>query len=110
LARRRQAVCKVVWIVDSASPCIVFTSLTRRQIGTRPPFGVIHRARGEPENRVKNRQPDLFANRTLVSSMLTNQLARSLSPDSSQISRRSHSQRQRCQPGSGTRPFKKCRL
>ncbi len=56
------------------NPRFVVTSLTRRQIGARELYEDLYCARGDMENRIKEQQLDLFADRTSTATMRANQL------------------------------------
>ena len=57
-----------------ANPRFVVTSLTSAEIDARRLYETIYCARGEMENRIKECQLDLFADRTSAASMRANQL------------------------------------
>lgn len=52
----------------------VVTSLPKQQWGTRELYEQLYCARGEMENRIKEQQLDLFADRTSASALRANQL------------------------------------
>ena len=78
--RPRRVVAKAEWLpgsnpqTDKANPRFVVTSLTRREVGARYLYQEIYCARGEMENRIKECQLDLFADRTSAATMRANQL------------------------------------
>jgi hypothetical protein len=78
-SRRRRVVAKAEWLPtqgggDKANPRFVVTSLTPAQYGARQLYEDLYCARGEMENRIKECQLDLFADRTSAATMRANQL------------------------------------
>lgn len=73
-SRRRRVVAKAEWLGDKANPRFVVTSLKRREIGARGLYERLYCARGDMENRIKECQADLFADRTSAATMAANQL------------------------------------
>jgi hypothetical protein len=77
-SRRRRVVGKAEWMPgrddDGANPRFVVTSLARAEIKARRLYERLYCARGEMENRIKECQLDLFADRTSARSMRANQL------------------------------------
>ncbi|WP_316980346.1 IS1380 family transposase [Shumkonia mesophila] len=76
-SRRRRVVGKAEWMPgrdDGANPRFVVTSLGRHEIKARRLYERLYCARGEMENRIKECQLDLFADRTSARSMRANQL------------------------------------
>ena len=73
-SRRRRVIAKAEWTGGEANPRFVVTSLTKRQTPTRALYEDIYCARGEMENRIKECQADLFADRTSSATMMANQL------------------------------------
>lgn len=75
---RRRVVAKAEWMPgrgeDGANPRFVVTSLERHEIRARRLYARLYCARGEMENRIKECQLDLFADRTSARSMRANQL------------------------------------
>ena len=57
-----------------ANPRFVVTSLSREKVGARHLHEKFYCARGAMENRIKQCQLDLFANRTSTATMHANQL------------------------------------
>jgi hypothetical protein len=57
-----------------ANPRFVVTSLKRGEAAARPLYEQIYCARGDMENRIKECQLDLFADRTSTATMQANQL------------------------------------
>ena len=72
-SRRRRVVAKAEWTNGEANPRFVVTSLTRRQCKTKYLYEV-YCARGDMENRIKECQLDLYADRTSAATMRANQL------------------------------------
>ena len=56
------------------NPRFVLTSIDRREIATRALYETVYCARGDMENRIKEQQPNLFADRTSSQKMRANQL------------------------------------
>ena len=65
---------KAEWTGGEANPRFVVTSLKPAEVGARHLYEVIYCARGEMENRIKECQLDLFADRTSAATMRANQL------------------------------------
>jgi hypothetical protein len=73
-SRERRVVAKGEWTEGKANPRFVVTSLSREQHEPRHLYEKIYCARGEMENRIKECQLDLFADRTSATTMRANQL------------------------------------
>ena len=77
-SRRRRVVAKAEWMPGrggkGANPRFVVTSLAAREIGARRLYEQLYCARGDMENRIKECQLDLFADRTSAATMRANQL------------------------------------
>ncbi len=73
-SRKRRVVAKAEWSKGEANPRFVVTSLTRRQCKAKYLYEKVYSARGNMENRIKECQLDLFADRTSTSTMRANQL------------------------------------
>ena len=73
-SRRRRVVAKAEWTHGKDNPRFVVTSLTCREARARVLYEKIYCARGEMENRLKECQGDLFADRTSTATMRANQL------------------------------------
>ena len=74
---RRRVVGKAEWMPgreNGSNPRFVVTSLGRHEIKARRLYERLYCARGEMENRIKECQLDLFADRTSARSMRANQL------------------------------------
>jgi Transposase DDE domain group 1 len=73
-SRDRRVIGKAEWTGGEANPRFVVTSLKRAEVGARHLYEAIYCARGEMENRIKECQLDLFADRTSAATMRANQL------------------------------------
>jgi len=73
-SRRRRVVAKAEWTHDKANPRFVVTSLSPEEHAARPLYEALYCARGDMENRIKECQMDLFADRTSAATMKANQL------------------------------------
>jgi hypothetical protein len=73
-SRRRRVVGKAEHTAGEANPRFVVTSLTQHECGARHLYEKLYCARGEMENRIKECQGDLFADRTSTATMRANQL------------------------------------
>lgn len=73
-SRERRVVAKAEWTGGEANPRFVVTSLARREAEARHLYEKVYCARGEMENRIKECQLDLFADRTSAHTMRANQL------------------------------------
>ena len=73
-SRRRRVVAKAEWTRSEANPRFVVTSLRRNAHEARQLYEKIYCARGEMENRIKECQLDLYADRTSAATMRANQL------------------------------------
>ena len=73
-SRRRRVVAKAEWTQGEANPRFIVTSLKRVETGARHLYEDIYCARGEMENRIKECQLDLYADRTSAATMRANQL------------------------------------
>ena len=73
-SRRRRVVAKAEWTKDEANPRFVVTSLTRADCKARYLYEKVYCARGDMENRIKECQLDLYADRTSTATMRANQL------------------------------------
>ncbi len=70
----RRVVGKAEVTGGDANPRFVVTSLKSSEVGAQHLYGAIYCARGEMENRIKECQLDLFADRTSAATMRANQL------------------------------------
>jgi hypothetical protein len=77
-SRRRRVVAKAEWMPgrgeNGANPRFVVTSLSAREIDARRLYERLYCARGDMENRIKECQLDLLADRTSAATMKANQL------------------------------------
>jgi hypothetical protein len=73
-SRPRRVVAKAEHLPRGPNPRFVVTSLPARAIGARALYEDVYCARGEVENRIKEQQLDLFADRTSAATMRANQL------------------------------------
>ena len=73
-SRQRRVVAKAGWTQGEANPRFVVTSLTREEHQARHLYEKLYCARGEMENRIKECQLDLYADRTSARTMCANQL------------------------------------
>jgi hypothetical protein len=73
-SRARRVVAKAEWTADKANPRFVVTSLVREEHEARHLYEKLYCARGEMENRIKECQLDLYADRTSAHTMRANQL------------------------------------
>jgi Transposase DDE domain group 1 len=72
--RQRRVVAKAEHLPKGANPRFVVTSLAASKIDARTLYEDVYCARGEIENRIKEQQLDLFADRTSAATMRANQL------------------------------------
>lgn len=72
--RERRVVAKAEWLGDKHNPRFVVTSLAPSSYEARELYEDLYCARGEMENRIKEQQLDLFADRTSAHTMRANQL------------------------------------
>ena len=73
-SRERRVIAKAEWTKDEANPRFIVTSLTAADGDARHLYEAIYCARGEMENRIKECQLDMFADRTSTATMMANQL------------------------------------
>jgi hypothetical protein len=73
-SRLRRVVATAEWTGGAANPRFVVTSLTRAEHEAHPLDETVYCARGEVENRIKEGQLELFADRTSTQTMRANQL------------------------------------
>jgi hypothetical protein len=67
-------VAKAEWTRGEANPRFIVSSLGRHKIKARALYEKVYCARGDMENRIKECQADLFADRTSTATMRANQL------------------------------------
>lgn len=73
-SRKRRVIGKAEWTQGAANPRFIVTSLTAEEIEARELYEAVYCARGEMENRIKECQLDLFADRTSAATLRANQL------------------------------------
>jgi hypothetical protein len=73
-SRQRRVIAKAEWTEGAANPRFVVTSLSREDAEPQRLYEKIYCARGDMENRIKECQLDLFADRTSAATMRANQL------------------------------------
>jgi Transposase DDE domain group 1 len=73
-SRSRRVVAKAEQTGDKSNPRFIVTSLSKRQFATRALYEDFYCARGEAENRIKECQLDLFADRLSTETLRANQL------------------------------------
>ena len=73
-SRKRRVVGKAEYISGKHNPRFIVTSLSREEFDTATLYEKEYCARGEMENRIKEQQLCLFADRTSAESMRANQL------------------------------------
>ena len=73
-SRERRVVAKAEHLPKGANPRFIVTSLPASAIDARTLYEDVYCARGQVENRIKEQQLDLFADRTSAATMRANQL------------------------------------
>jgi hypothetical protein len=73
-SRQRRVIAKAEWTRGAANPRFVVTSLSAEDAAPQRLYEEIYCARGDMENRIKECQLDLFADRTSAATMRANQL------------------------------------
>lgn len=73
-SRPRRVVAKAEHLEKGSNPRFVVTSLTKEEYGAQSLYEDLYCARGEMENRIKEQQLDLYADRTSTATMRANQL------------------------------------
>ena len=73
-SRERRVVAKAEHLPKGKNPRFIVTSLTPEKLKAQELYETIYCARGEMENRIKECQLDLFADRTSTASLSANQL------------------------------------
>jgi Transposase DDE domain group 1 len=73
-SRERRVVAKVEHLAKGSNPRFVVTSLAPETIDATSLYEAVYCARGDMENRLKEQQLDLFADRTSAATMKANQL------------------------------------
>ena len=73
-SNERRVVAKAEHIPDKANPRFVVTTLDKDAVDARTLYEKVYCARGDMENRIKEQQLDLFADRTSAYTMRANQI------------------------------------
>lgn len=73
-SRKRRVIGKAEYLVKGSNPRFIVTSLPKRQMGAQYIYERTYCARGDMENRIKEQQLGLFADRTSAATMHANQL------------------------------------
>jgi Transposase DDE domain group 1 len=73
-SRRRRVIGKAEWTQGEANPRFLVTSIKADAWRAQPLYEELYCARGDMENRIKECQGDLFADRTSTATMRANQL------------------------------------
>ena len=73
-SRRRRVIGKAEWTQGEADPRFIVTSLSKAEANGCFLYEKVYCARGDMENRIKECQGDLFADRTSTTTMRANQL------------------------------------
>ena len=73
-SRKRRVIAKAEWTRGQPNPRFIVTSLDRDEAAGQALYEDIYCARGDMENRIKECQTDLFADRTPAATMRANQL------------------------------------
>jgi len=73
-SRQRRVVGKAEYLPGKANPRFIVTSFSRRRYAAKPLYERIYCARGDMENRIKEQQLGLFADRTSTAKLWSNQL------------------------------------
>ncbi len=73
-SRSRRVVAKAEYLAKGANPRFVVTNLDSRTAGPQALYEDLYCARGEMENRIKEQQLGLFADRTSTATLCANQL------------------------------------
>ena len=73
-SRTRRVVAKAEYLAKGANPRFVVTNLDAKTAGARVLYEALYCLRGDMENRIKEQQLDLFADRTSTATLRANQL------------------------------------
>jgi hypothetical protein len=73
-SRKRRVIGKAEWLDKGPNPRFVVTSLSPARLHARELYEKLYCARGDMENRIKEQQLDLFADRTSTHTLRANQL------------------------------------
>jgi len=70
----RRVVGKAEWTRQGSNPRFIITNLPKEEVAAQPLYEKVYCGRGNMENRIKEQQMDLFADRTSTHSLRANQL------------------------------------
>ncbi len=73
-SRERRVVGKAEYLAKGANPRFVVTSLSEQEVGAKVLYEQLYCARGDMENRIKEQQLALFADRTSSATLRANQI------------------------------------
>ena len=73
-SRKRRVVGKAEWLQKGGNPRFIVSNLPKSRAGKQALYELLYCARGDMENRIKEQQLDLFADRTSTATMAANQL------------------------------------
>lgn len=73
-SRKRRVVGKAEWLQKGGNPRFIVSNLPRSRAGKQALYEQLYCARGDMENRIKEQQLGLFADRTSTATMAANQL------------------------------------
>jgi Transposase DDE domain group 1 len=73
-SRERRVIAKAEYLDKGANPRFIVTSLSAERMDARAVYEDFYCARGDMENRIKEQQLDMFADRTSAATMRANQL------------------------------------
>ncbi len=71
---RRRVVGKAEWTREGSNPRFIITNLSKEEFPAQALYEQLYCARGEMENRIKEQQLDLYADRTSTATLRANQL------------------------------------
>lgn len=71
---KRRMVCKGEWTTEGENPRLIITNVPKNEVAARELYEEVYCARGEMENRIKEQQLDLQADRTSTHYLKSNQL------------------------------------
>lgn len=72
--RRRRVIGKAEWTQGGPNPRFVITNLSAEEVAPQPLYELDYCGRGDMENRIKEQQLDLYADRTSTATLRANQL------------------------------------
>jgi hypothetical protein len=73
-SRARRVIGKAEYLAKGVNPRFVVTSLSQQEVGAKVLYEQLYCARGDMENRIKEQQLGLFADRTSTATMRANQI------------------------------------